>query len=115
MNDDFERRTDELAKQAKRNADELEKLEANLQQTEIDAINKMDAELIRFLSSDEEESKITPMDEKELSAAAKKIFDDFTRKTEALRREYEEAIKKILKEIEERKIRELKERLRNLP
>ncbi|MEK7520950.1 MAG: hypothetical protein AAB560_02625 [Patescibacteria group bacterium] len=55
------------------------------------------------------------MDEKELSAAAKKIFDDFTRKTEALRREYEEAIKKILKEIEERKIRELKERLRNLP
>ncbi|MEK7520951.1 MAG: hypothetical protein AAB560_02630 [Patescibacteria group bacterium] len=57
VNDDFERRTDELAKQAKRNADELEKLEANLQQTEIDAINKMDAELIRFLSSDEEDQK----------------------------------------------------------
>ncbi len=53
------------------------------------------------------------MNEEELAEAAKKILDDFTRKTEAFRCEYEAEIKKILKEIEERKIKELKESLKN--
>ncbi|MBI5147926.1 MAG: hypothetical protein HZA37_02135 [Parcubacteria group bacterium] len=53
------------------------------------------------------------MNDKELAEAVGKILDDFAKKTQALHREYEEEIRKILKEIEERKIKELKERLRD--
>ncbi len=52
-NDNLRRRTDELAGQAARDVEDLEEAEKNLKQTEIDAINKMDAAVFEFLSDEE--------------------------------------------------------------
>lgn len=56
-NDDLKRKSDELAQQAERDVADLEKLEEDLKQEEIAAINKMDTAVFEFLSDEEERNQ----------------------------------------------------------
>lgn len=50
----------------------------------------------------------------EISLEMKSIYDAFLKEKEAVKKEYRSAIDDILKNIDERKIKELKERLKEL-
>lgn len=50
----------------------------------------------------------------EVSAAIKAVYDKFLKEKEAVKKEHRMAIDAILKNIDERKIKELKEKLKEL-